>query len=577
MRQEFQGRLRGLDRRESTHIETTEPANAAAPGDFGFARRPAGALARPIDSLASPATLLLVGALAAASALTIYGNPNNRDHRINLINVVPRLTERAVDPAPQALTRRDAGQTDDATESSDEPTTAIALDMTADTLAANALPVPPLMRWSAENLPNLGAVTASSRRALDLVQRYWAEFALDLFPARGARPNAPPSPTVAEEMIVPLPTVETSVRTVAVARGDTLPKVLQRAGVDADEARDAAQKLAGVFNPRRLQAGQELTVTFARQAGDSPKLAEVSFADGVERTVGLTRQAEGLVPHEILHPLDKSMSRSSGRIDDSLYQAALNVGMPQPVLSELIKLYSYDVDFQREIQPGDSFDVLYESYRDDHGKIAKTGRILGALMTLSGKELRYYFFQPPGEAEGDYFTPRGQSVRKALLRTPIDGAKLTSGFGRRTHPILGYSIMHKGIDFGAAAGTPIQAAGSGTVMIAGMNKGYGNYVKLRHANGYATAYAHMSRMAVKPGQTVRQGQVIGYVGSTGLSTGPHLHYEVHINDHQVNPQSVRLPTGRNLEARELGRFRDEMARIDRQFQETPSPSWLARN
>ncbi|PJI41099.1 M23 family metallopeptidase, partial [Ferrovibrio sp.] len=178
--------------------------------------------------------------------------------------------------------------------------------------------------------------------------------------------------------------------------------------------------------------------------------------------------------------------------------------------------------------------------------------------------------------DADYFTPAGSSVRKALLRTPIDGARLTSGFGLRRHPILGYSLMHKGVDFGAQTGTPIQAAGDGVVETAGWHGGYGQYVRIKHGNGYATAYAHMSRIGVKNGQRVRQGQVIGAVGTTGRSTGPHLHYEVMQNGKQISPTGVRFPSGRKLEGREFERFRRAAGALDEEFRETPQLALLNR-
>ena len=195
-------------------------------------------------------------------------------------------------------------------------------------------------------------------------------------------------------------------------------------------------------------------------------------------------------------------------------------------------------------------------------------------MTLRGQEIRYFRYKPRGEDE-DYFTQPGQSVRKALLRTPIDGARLTSGFGSRHHPVLGYTRMHRGVDFGAASGTPIQAAGDGVVELAGWNTGYGNYVRIRHNSTYSTAYAHMSRMAVKTGARVRQGQVIGYVGATGLATGPHLHYETLVNGAQVNPMSIRMPSGRKLEGAEYAAFLRSIDALQQEMAATPVRAWIA--
>jgi len=228
--------------------------------------------------------------------------------------------------------------------------------------------------------------------------------------------------------------------------------------------------------------------------------------------------------------------------------------------------FSYDVDFQREVQPGDSFELLYERIADNSGRILATGDLVYAAMTLSGRTLRVYRYVIGGTHVAEYFNGQGQSVRKALLRTPIDGARLTSSFGMRMHPILGYSTMHRGIDFGATTGTPIMAAGAGVIEQAGPNAGYGNFVLLRHNAAYETAYAHMSRFAsgIKRGVHVRQGQVIGYVGATGLTTGPHLHYEVRINRDQVNPLSIKMMPGPRLAGRQLQSFRAVANEVDRQ-------------
>lgn len=363
------------------------------------------------------------------------------------------------------------------------------------------------------------------------------------------------------------------VKTVAVGRGDTLMKVLTAAGAQIEESQDAIAALARYFNPRRLKLGQEITLTFERDDG-AYRLAAVNLAGSAERQVAATRTDTGFIGAETLRVLERGFARTTGIIDDSLYSAGLEAGLSSAVLAEMIQVFSYDVDFQREIQSGDRFEVFFERYYDDAGKAAKEGRILYAALNLRSQELRYYHYEP-SDGEADYFNARGQAARKGLLRTPIDGAKLTSRFGMRNHPILGYSKMHKGVDFGAVTGTPIQAAGDGQVEMAGANGAYGNYVRLRHSSGYATAYAHMSRIAVKPGQRVRQGQVIGYVGSTGRSTGPHLHYEVLANNRQINPLSVRMPTGRTLTGRELQRFQQRIDELETRIAATPVRSQLA--
>ena len=363
-------------------------------------------------------------------------------------------------------------------------------------------------------------------------------------------------------------------KTLAVGRGDTLMKLLVNAGVESSESAMAIEALGAKFDPRKLQLGQEITLKLERTDEDGFRLASLDLSDRVERTLSVTRSDAGFIAQEALRTFDKTHVRAGGIIDSSLYQSALDAGIPMPVLSEMIRLFSYDVDFQREVQPGDTFEVYYENYLDAAGKLAKTGLIRSAAMTLRGQEIRYFRYKPRGEDE-DYFTQPGQSVRKALLRTPIDGARLTSGFGSRHHPVLGYTRMHRGVDFGAASGTPIQAAGDGVVELAGWNTGYGNYVRIRHNSTYSTAYAHMSRMAVKTGARVRQGQVIGYVGATGLATGPHLHYETLVNGAQVNPMSIRMPSGRKLEGAEYAAFLRSIDALQQEMAATPVRAWIA--
>jgi murein DD-endopeptidase MepM/ murein hydrolase activator NlpD len=229
--------------------------------------------------------------------------------------------------------------------------------------------------------------------------------------------------------------------------------------------------------------------------------------------------------------------------------------------------FSYDVDFQRELQPGDSFEVMYNQLIDRvSGKRVGSSEITYAAMTLSGHLLQLYRYAPPGGTSA-FYTASGAAAKKALLRTPVDGARISSSFGMRHHPILGYTAMHKGVDFAVPAGTPIMASGDAVVAMAGRDGSYGNLVVLRHENGYSTAYAHMSRIAkgMRPGVQISQGQIIGYVGATGRATGPHLHYEVRLNDHAVNPQSVRMPSAQNLDPHELAAFQQQEASIDQRL------------
>jgi murein DD-endopeptidase MepM/ murein hydrolase activator NlpD len=350
------------------------------------------------------------------------------------------------------------------------------------------------------------------------------------------------------------------IRLVAVERGDTLAQILIEAGAEAGDAKAAVAALGSVFDVSDLRAGQTVTVTFAPEGAP---LIGVAFRPSLERDIAVTRSADGTFAAEENVKLLAAMdARASGIIDGSLYLSAKAAGVPEAVIVDLIRIYSYDVDFQREVRSGDRFDLLYTHYVDETGETIKGGAIQYAELTLRGQTKPLYRFTT-GDDQTDYFTPRGWSGKRQLMRTPIDGARLTSRYGVRRHPILGYTKMHKGVDFGARSGTPVMAAGSGVVEKAAWFGGYGRYVRVKHANSYSTAYAHLSRFArgIQPGARVRQGQVIGYVGSSGRSTGPHLHYEVMAKAKQINPMGVKIPTGRNLAGADLAAFESEVARV----------------
>jgi murein DD-endopeptidase MepM/ murein hydrolase activator NlpD len=258
------------------------------------------------------------------------------------------------------------------------------------------------------------------------------------------------------------------------------------------------------------------------------------------------------------------IARIAAPVETSLYSSALNLGATDREVAALADAFAYDVDFQRDVRPGDHFELVFERFYDDEGNTVRTGELLFVSLESSRGPRAFYQFLAPGDSRPDWYNAEGKSARRFLMKTPINGARLSSGFGMRRHPILGYSRMHRGTDFAAPTGTPILAAGDGVVERAGPFSSFGNYVKIRHANGYETAYAHMSRFArgIRAGVRVRQGQVIGYVGTTGRSTGPHLHYEVSLRGRQVNPMSLRVANGRNLTGRALELFMIERARID---------------
>ncbi|WP_428482586.1 peptidoglycan DD-metalloendopeptidase family protein [Pyruvatibacter mobilis] len=367
--------------------------------------------------------------------------------------------------------------------------------------------------------------------------------------------------------------------------GDTLGRVLTELGVASDDARAAVNALAKHFKPRDLKIGQTMSIELetlpievaAVDEHDitppAPSLIGFTLKADSERSLNVAYDAEetAFTSREVFRELTKRVVRAEGTIAGSLFGAAGRLGVPNAIMVDFTKLYSYSVDFQREIRKGDSFEVYYSEYADEDGEFVKSGDILYASLDTGGKPLSLWRFEIPGEDTVDYFDANGRSTKKFLMRTPIDGARISSSFGKRRHPILGYTKMHTGTDFAAPTGTPIYAAGNGTIVKAGWNGGYGKYVKIRHANGYETAYAHMHRIGkgITPGARVKQGQTIGYVGTTGRSTGPHLHYEVHVKGKKVNPMKIRVPTGRKLEGKALTAFKKardgmkaEMAQVE---------------
>lgn len=367
-------------------------------------------------------------------------------------------------------------------------------------------------------------------------------------------------------------------RIVTVERGDTLMSLLSDAGAPREQAHAAVSAMSDVFSPRALKPGQAITLQIKPGFGaDTPELLGLAMRESALRDVVVARNAVGGYAAEAVeHPVTTRLVRAEGTIDSSLYQAAVDGGVPLSALSELITVFSYDIDFQRDVHRGDSFAALFEVKETEDGKIVEAGRVLIGEMVVGGKPLRFYRHEEK-DGQVDYFDANGKSVRKALLATPIEGARISSGFGVRKHPVLGFTKMHKGLDFAAPTGTPIFAAGDGVVERASRFGSYGHYVKIRHNGTYETAYAHMSRYGkgIKAGVRVRQGQIIGYVGATGRVTGAHLHYEVVKNGAQVNPRGITLPTGRVLEGKALAAFKKERDKLDQDFAALPGNGALA--
>ncbi len=251
-------------------------------------------------------------------------------------------------------------------------------------------------------------------------------------------------------------------------------------------------------------------------------------------------------------------------IKNSLYKAAIDKGIDPNIIVQFAQIYGFQVDFQRDIMKNDSFQIVFEEYKNDNNKTVDFGNILYANLILKGKSLELYYYNSEKEKINDHFEPNGQSIKKTLMKTPINGARLSSSYGMRKHPILGYNKMHQGTDFAAPMGTPIMASGSGVITKAGWCGGGGNCIKIRHNSTYSTVYAHMSKFArgIKKNIRVTQGQIIGYVGSTGMSTGPHLHYEVIQNGKKVNSQTLKLPSGKKLKGKNREEFELEKIKID---------------
>lgn len=362
-------------------------------------------------------------------------------------------------------------------------------------------------------------------------------------------------------------------RRVNIGAGDTLVQVLMNAAVPADNAQDAVDALDGVYDVRRLRAGQTVTVLFNNAQGG--QFVGMEFQPAAEKSVTVALDGSGFQAKQIDKPLTRRLVAAHGRITSSLSEAASAAGVPYPVLDAFIKRYAYDVDFAHDLQPGDSFEILYERYFTEDGKPAREGDLLFAELTLSGKEKAIYRYQA-ADGQVDYYSPTGESTRRAILRTPVDGARVTSGYGMRMHPLLGYSKMHKGKDFGAPIGTPIYAASDGLIEQMGPFSSYGNYVRLRHGNQMETAYGHMSRFAkgLHAGMRVAQGEVIGYVGATGRATGPHLHFEILRGGQQINPDSkeAKMESGRKLDGKDLRQFQAAVQQTAEAFRNTPEGS-----
>ena len=353
---------------------------------------------------------------------------------------------------------------------------------------------------------------------------------------------------------------------IKIGSGETVAGVLQEAGISGSEAYNAVKALSKHFNLRDVRAGQAISVRM-EPGQNGFQLASLNMKiDPVKEIVVKRTMGDGFESQIKENKVYLDVNAAKATIKNSLYGAAAHAGIPASIVAEMIRIYSYQVDFQRDIRQGDKFEVLYETYETENGDFARYGNVLYANLVVGGKNIPVYRFKTK-DGRVDYYGEDGMSIKKTLMKTPVDGARISSGFGMRRHPVSGYTKMHKGIDFAVALGTPIYAAGDGTVGYAGRRGSYGNFVKIRHNGKLETAYAHMHKIAkgISKGTRVRQGQIIGYVGTTGRSTGPHLHYEVILNKKPVNPNSINLPIGQRLAKADMKRFKSHIAAVKQQY------------
>jgi murein DD-endopeptidase MepM/ murein hydrolase activator NlpD len=354
---------------------------------------------------------------------------------------------------------------------------------------------------------------------------------------------------------------------IKVKRGDTLTKLLAVNGIRANQAAAITASLREIYDLKKLRIGQDIKLTIVKKASSHKKpvqeIIKLSFLASFDKKIIVKQQENGTFKgKKVNRKLKIEDTVINGVINFNLYQSAIDNTMPLGILMELIQIYSFDVDFQREVKQGDEFSVLFSVYLNDQGQKIHNGTVFWASLTVGGEKIEYSRFTSKSGIT-DYYDSRGQSAKKTLMRTPINGARLSSSYGKRRHPILGYTKIHRGVDFAAPRGAPIMAAGDGMIESIGHNGAYGKYIRIRHNSIYKTAYAHLSRYGkhMKQGHRVQQGATIGYVGSTGKSTGPHLHYEVIKNGRQTNPMSVRLPAGEKLNKSDLAMFKTRWLKL----------------
>jgi murein DD-endopeptidase MepM/ murein hydrolase activator NlpD len=376
-----------------------------------------------------------------------------------------------------------------------------------------------------------------------------------------------------------------SERTITVRKGENLASILRDAGATPEETRAIATALGAKGRDGAIKEGQRLRVLLSPTPGGrmQPVRVIVTSDIGPEAFAALSDTGQFVnvpVQNVVQTRVAERENEDEGagvRLYQSIYETALRNQVPRPVIDNLVRIYSYDVDFSRKTQPGDSFDVLYAG-EDESANAQDKADILFAALTVGGETKKFYRFQTLDDGLVDYYDETGKSVKKFLVRRPVNDGIMRSGFGERAHPILGVTRPHTGVDWAAPMGTPIFASGNGAIEEIGWKGGYGKYIRIQHANGYQTAYGHMSAFArgMDVGTRVRQGQVIGFVGSTGLSTGAHVHYEILVNGHFVDPMRYKLPRGRSLDAQLLADFERERDRLNNMILQTGAPARVAQ-
>ena len=347
-----------------------------------------------------------------------------------------------------------------------------------------------------------------------------------------------------------------------IQNNDSLQKILGRFNIDNNEIQLISSKLAKK-KMTNIYAGRELSLIYKiDKSRKKNQLVNLFYPVSNTIRIEILKNDNDFDIRENILQLYKREVVVKSSIENNLYSAAVEAGIEPNIIIEFARIYGFEIDFQRDIRKGDTFEIFYEKFVDGNELVRDTGKIIFTSVNFNNKEINLYNFNDKKE-EG-YYDISGKSIVKSLMKTPINGARLSSSFGMRKHPILGFNKKHFGTDFAAPAGTPIMASGSGTVTKAGWCGGGGNCVKIRHNSTYETVYAHMRSFAkgIKKGKKVSQGRIIGYVGSTGMSTGPHLHYEVHVNKKKVNSQTLKLPSGKILKGEERKEFEIERIKID---------------